>query len=75
MEESRSRGSASPDEIPSITKLQNKFVDDEIDEGEEQTEGGEYITKKSEKLMYFKTKNWQEEDDFDTKILLLNQNQ
>ena len=76
MEESRSRGSATPEENRSITDIQNKIVDNDIDDGEEQTEGGEFITKKSEKLLYFKTKNWQEEDDFDySNILLFDKNQ
>lgn len=71
MEESRSRGSATPDENQSIT---NKIVVDDNDDGEEQTEGGEFITKKSERKLYFKTKNWQEEDDFGSNILLYNIN-
>ena len=76
MEESRSRGSATPEENRSITDIQNKIVNNDIDDGEEQTEGGEFITKKSEKLLYFKTKNWQEEDDFDySNILLFDKNQ
>jgi hypothetical protein len=53
MEESRSRGSASHEENQSITNLQKKIADNDFDEGEEQTEGGEFITKKSERLLYF----------------------